>query len=142
MSLTLLPCLPSLSLEPPPGRRGPVPAPRPPWRCAACGTPNEGLAVLCGGCDRPRACPPTPGPPTPTAVPSPAPSAWACRSCTLLNPPGTVLCAVCERPRLAGRPPLEAPATPQVRSTPYVLPLPTTPQPIDTLLPPGTGLAV
>ncbi|XP_025048598.1 E3 ubiquitin-protein ligase RNF31 [Alligator sinensis] len=113
VSLTLLPCLPSLSLELPPGRRGPVPAPRPPWRCTACGTPNEGLAVLCGGCDRPRACPPTPGPPTPTAVPSPAPSAWACRSCTLLNPPGTVLCAVCERPRLAGRPPLEAPATPQ-----------------------------
>uniref|UniRef100_A0A8C8RZU2 RBR-type E3 ubiquitin transferase n=1 Tax=Pelusios castaneus TaxID=367368 RepID=A0A8C8RZU2_9SAUR len=91
----------SLPMEPAGAHPALPPKPRPPWLCAACHTPNEALAVLCTGCDRPRGCP-TPPNPLPDGE-SPRGS-WACQSCTFLNASATVLCAVCERPRLAGRP--------------------------------------
>ncbi|XP_074838540.1 E3 ubiquitin-protein ligase RNF31 [Carettochelys insculpta] len=115
----------SLGPGPPPHSpsMGPAvpPKPCPTWHCVACRTPNQGRAVLCVSCDRPRGGYPTAdGDPTrgacPTADGDPHRGAWACQTCTFLNPGPSVLCAVCERPRLAGRPSApQPPAAPQAR---------------------------
>ncbi|XP_042327873.1 E3 ubiquitin-protein ligase RNF31 [Sceloporus undulatus] len=84
-----------------------VPTHRPPWCCAACHMNNDGRAVLCVACDRPRGCK---MPQSFSAEEEPkslgqlARGRWACQSCTFENEVATVLCAVCERPRLAGKP--------------------------------------
>ncbi|GCC16300.1 hypothetical protein chiPu_0022398, partial [Chiloscyllium punctatum] len=82
---------------------GTMACPRGPWACASCGLVNEGRAVLCGACERPRA---SPAPAASYSSPTPpAPrEGWACRACTFQNEACAVLCSACDRPRLAGRP--------------------------------------
>uniref|UniRef100_UPI00398E3CF7 E3 ubiquitin-protein ligase RNF31-like n=1 Tax=Pristiophorus japonicus TaxID=55135 RepID=UPI00398E3CF7 len=85
--------------------------PRPPWTCASCSLDNGARAVLCGGCERPRASR-APGAGAADgggagrpAAPPPSPrGSWECRACTFHNEPTSVLCCACDRPRLAGRP--------------------------------------
>ncbi|XP_048475332.1 E3 ubiquitin-protein ligase RNF31-like, partial [Rhincodon typus] len=102
----------SLSMEQPscvpasrPDRRlselGAVPGSRGPWACASCGLVNEGRAVLCGACERPRASPAPAAASSSAAAPR---EGWACRACTFQNEACAVLCSACDRPRLAGRP--------------------------------------
>ncbi|XP_058872971.1 LOW QUALITY PROTEIN: E3 ubiquitin-protein ligase RNF31-like [Acipenser ruthenus] len=81
------------------------------WQCVACPTLNEARAVLCVGCERPRACKTAP-PSTPEdklqQISGSLAQQWSCQACTMLNLGCSVLCQACERPRLAARPSLPA----------------------------------
>ncbi|KAK1152937.1 E3 ubiquitin-protein ligase RNF31 isoform X1 [Acipenser oxyrinchus oxyrinchus] len=77
------------------------------WQCVACPTLNEARAVLCVGCERPRACKTAP-PSTPEDKLQHMSGEWSCQACTMLNLGCSVLCQACERPRLAARPSLPA----------------------------------